>query len=252
MRLAGCPGSHEWSVCLLVAARSCSGSQSARWTARLSLSSAARPLPARACTRSMSTTACAKCPCRRSLSQVQAAIVSGRAAPKGRYKWIASLRAKGSDFHFCTGSLIAPRVVMTAAHVRKPGALSAMCCLPHAPPACTCSAGLARGLMSVRSVTKTPTLPPLQCVTNSYAAWADLEQSLPDVRIGGWEYRGGRYERRAAVQAVVHEAFNPATLENDIALLLLDRPAAAAPVLLPANSELGVPPRGGGRPTGPA
>lgn len=126
----------------------------------------------------------------RSLSQVQAAIVSGRAAPKGRYKWIASLRAKGSDFHFCTGSLIAPRVVMTAAH----------------------------------------------CVTNSYAAWADLEQSLPDVRIGGWEYRGGRYERRAAVQAVVHEAFNPATLENDIALLLLDRPAAAAPVLLPANS----------------
>lgn len=50
--------------------------------------------------------------------------MSGHAAPKGRYKWIASLRLKGSDFHFCTGSLIAPRVVTTAAHVRNPGGLS--------------------------------------------------------------------------------------------------------------------------------
>ncbi len=75
---------------------------------------------------------------------------------------------------------------------------------------------------------------------NEYAAWSDLDEALPDVRIGGYEYSGGRYERRAAIQAVVHENYNAASLDNDIALLLLDRPATAEPVLLPASSEWGL------------
>lgn len=78
----------------------------------------------------------------------------------------------------------------------------------------------------------------MQCVTNEYGAWGDLDEALPNVRIGGYETFGGSYERRAAIQAVVHEGFNAASLDNDIALLLLDRPARATPVKLPPNSEL--------------
>lgn len=33
----------------------------------------------------------------------------------GRYKWVCSLRTS-KDFHFCGCSLVAPNVVMTAAH----------------------------------------------------------------------------------------------------------------------------------------
>ncbi|KAL4428598.1 hypothetical protein ABPG77_008910 [Micractinium sp. CCAP 211/92] len=50
-------------------------------------------------------------------SGVQSAIVGGTRAPRGRYPWVASLRVNnGSLAHFCGASLVAPQIVMTAAH----------------------------------------------------------------------------------------------------------------------------------------
>lgn len=47
----------------------------------------------------------------------QLKIVNGWNAQRGRYPWAVSLRRPtGSHGHFCGGTLIAPRLVLTAAH----------------------------------------------------------------------------------------------------------------------------------------
>lgn len=49
--------------------------------------------------------------------QRQLRVVGGWNAPRGRYPWAVSLRRPtGSRGHFCGGTLIAPRLVLTAAH----------------------------------------------------------------------------------------------------------------------------------------
>lgn len=48
---------------------------------------------------------------------VQTSVVGGGKATKGRYPWMVSLRYNDKwSQHFCGASLIAPRIVMTAAH----------------------------------------------------------------------------------------------------------------------------------------
>ncbi|KAI7846120.1 hypothetical protein COHA_000381 [Chlorella ohadii] len=131
-----------------------------------------------------------------------AAIVNGWNAPAGRYRYMASLRrtsAAGSNAnsHFCGGTLIHRSVVLTAAH----------------------------------------------CVMNFDTGfpWPDYE-NRPWVRIGGYnrEYDASTaYELRSTVFTVAHPKFNVPIgapggtkdyMNNDVALLLLDRPSTM-PVL---------------------
>jgi hypothetical protein len=50
------------------------------------------------------------------------------------------------------------------------------------------------------------------------------------VRLGGHEKEGGRYEARQGVWTLVHEKYNATTFDEDIALILLDKPATKKPI----------------------
>jgi len=53
------------------------------------------------------------------------------------------------------------------------------------------------------------------------------------VRIGGFAREGGVFELRRGVRVMVHGQYNPDTEENDVALVLLNRPSTKTPVRLP-------------------
>ena len=60
--------------------------------------------------------------------EVEAAIYGGKNAPKNRYRWIAQLLKDSDDDadehpfdHECGGSLIHPRVVLTAGDLKQQG-----------------------------------------------------------------------------------------------------------------------------------
>lgn len=69
------------------------------------------------------------------------------------------------------------------------------------------------------------------CLTNGDGTWA-TDRALPQVRVGGYEKDGGKYERRSAVWAMVHEEYDPSTMLHDVALILLNKPSTKAPVSL--------------------
>lgn len=51
-----------------------------------------------------------------------AGIIGGQNARPGMFPFIVSLQSKGNGWHFCGGSLISDRFVLTAAHcIHKPG-----------------------------------------------------------------------------------------------------------------------------------
>jgi hypothetical protein len=55
-------------------------------------------------------------------TRAHARIVNGAAAPEGSWPFVVSLRRSSDDSHFCGGSVIAPNLILTAAHcVTKPG-----------------------------------------------------------------------------------------------------------------------------------
>lgn len=48
--------------------------------------------------------------------QSEPRIIGGHEAPSGKYKGIISLQTRQGGLHFCGGSLVDPRTIITAAH----------------------------------------------------------------------------------------------------------------------------------------
>lgn len=73
------------------------------------------------------------------------------------------------------------------------------------------------------------------CLVDSDGSWFSDQYIYPQVRIGAYEAEGGVYERRWGIRPLVHDSFNPVTLDNDVALILLNKPATKAPAKLPPS-----------------
>lgn len=128
---------------------------------------------------------------------VVAAIVNGVNAPLNRYSWVVSLRADDGtgDWHFCMGVLVQESVVMTAA-------------------SCVRDATTGKDLSA--------------------------QYYLPLVRIGGYlrtTSNKASYQLRKVVKTVINPRFVTGYVDdnsnNDIALLLLDKPSTKTPIALP-------------------
>lgn len=122
---------------------------------------------------------------------VTASIVNGTDAAR-RFPWMVTLRMfHDVNEHFCGASLIAPRIVMTAAHCPLPRRFDDLKWHPWA-------------------------------LIGAYSKTGDAPDS---------------YETRRVIATLVHPKYDPFSHENDISLMLLDKPSTKAPVKLPGYRQ---------------
>ena len=124
-------------------------------------------------------------------------VVKGKTAPISEFPWLANITYEGPIDRFgCTGSVVAPRLVLTAAH-------------------CVLSAS---GHIQTPGGFRVTT------------GLSDLKQASPE-------------NTSRVVEALVAPGYSVPTLRPDAALLVLEAPVAAPPILLagPADTELYAP-----------
>jgi secreted trypsin-like serine protease len=155
-------------------------------------------------------------------ADVEPKVVGGTAASIDTYPWqgavlFSTAQKPGKNAQqrmFCAGSLVTPNVVMTAAH-----------CVYDTDPDCssslTCQLFDANGDLTVR-----------------------IDPNDVSVLLGHTTLTGTGYEAEHAVADVAYQgddgetpAYNPNTMQNDVAYLTLSSPSALTPIHLAGSDE---------------
>lgn len=151
---------------------------------------------------------------RRQLTQLAAPrIVGGTQTNAVRYPYIASLRNSAGQ-HFCGGSLVAPRVVLTAAHcVYDAGVRTPTVRRAGAGPG-----GSTRWLLQVSFEAPWDNVPS----TGFQASWPLAAAIAAQVHIGRSYTAAAEsgFDARRTVAAVLHPQYSPAASANDVSASL--------------------------------
>lgn len=135
-----------------------------------------------------------------------------------------------SGAHFCGGSLIAPSVVLTAAHCVNTTVSSRKFPTVGRGALAGAPAGACRQLQPVQPRLK-PSLPSPPHTHTAFAA-------PPQVHLGRYYLSSGAFEERHTVKTVQHGQYDAVAHANDIALLFLDAPSTKAPIRLASGGAV--------------